>query len=248
MSPLYEWLLDGSAGPGTLERMLLGINWTMAEVDGGCGFAFSPREVPRTLPWAGTLVGRQAAELRAWLLSWNPAEAAVGLATLNAQVNRDSALLADAQPLAAPVPGHLQVFAHFRPRLAGRLVVVVGRYPGLDELWQDQPYQCLERAPQAGDWPDTAAEYLLPRADWVFVTASSLANKSLPRLLELSRSATVVLMGPSLPWLAGWERFGVDYLAGVRVLSPGAAWQVAAEGGGTRLFAGPVQYALAALG
>ena len=54
-------------------------------------------------------------------------------------------------------------------------------------------------------------------------------------------------MGPSLPWLYDWRHFGVDYLAGVQVLDADAARQVVAEGGGTRLFQGPVEYALLAL-
>ena len=247
MNALYDWLLASAPGAAPVQRVQLGLSWTLAEVDAGLGFAFSPRQVPRTLPWAGTLAGRPAGELRDWLLSWHPAEAAVGLAVLNATVNVHSACLAEALPLRGEVPGHLRVFAHFRPQLAGRKVVVIGHYPGLERLWSDFPYQCLERQPQDGDLPDNAAEYLLPQADWVFVTASSLANKTLPRLLELSRQARVVLMGPSLPWLAEWREFGVDYLAGVRVLDPAAARQVVAEGGGTRLFAGPVEYAVLAL-
>jgi len=247
MSGLYDWLLASAAGAEPVERLQLGLNWTLAEVGERLGFAFSPRQVPRTLSWAGTLAGRPGAELRPWLLSWNAAEAAVGLAVLNASLNGAGSCLRDAQPLRGEVPGHLRVFAHFRPQLAGQRVVVIGHYPGLERLWHDFPYQCLERNPQDGDLPDSAAEFLLPQADWVFVTASSLANKTLPRLLELSRQARVVLMGPSLPWLEGWRQFGVDYLAGVRVLDAPAARQVVAEGGGTRLFAGPVEYALLAL-
>ena len=64
----------------------------------------------------------------------------------------------------------------------------------------------------------------------------------------ISTQAQVVLMGPSLPWLDGWRRFGVDYLAGVRVADPAGVRRVVAEGGGTRLFAGPVEYALMTLG
>lgn len=251
MNALYHWLLEcaasaaGEAPP--VQRLQLGLNWTLAEVEDGLGFAFSPRQVPRTLAWAGTLAGQPSARLRPWLLSWNSAEAAVGLALLNASINRASPCLRQAEPLRSEVPGHLRVFAHFRQRLEGQRVVVVGHYPGLEQLWQGFAYECLERNPQEGDLPDSAAEYLLPRADWVFVTASSLANKTLPRLLELSRQARVVLMGPSLPWLYDWRHFGVDYLAGVRVLDPAAARQVVAEGGGTRLFQGPVEYALLAL-
>lgn len=247
MSAVYDWLLASAAGGEPVERLCLGLNWTVAQVADSCGFAFSPRQVPRTLSWAGTLAGQPSEQLRPWLMSWNSAEAAVGLAVLNATVNRDCACLREAQPLRGEVPGHLRVFAHFRPQLEGQKVAVIGHYPGLEQLWQDLPYQCLERQLQDGDLPDSAAEFVLPQADWVFVTASSLANKTLPRLLELSRQARVVLMGPSLPWLADWRQFGVDYLAGVRVLDVPAAHRVAAEGGGTRLFAGPVEYALLAL-
>ncbi|WP_028240773.1 DUF364 domain-containing protein [Stutzerimonas azotifigens] len=248
MNELYDWLLASAPHSGRVEHLCLGLNWTLAEVDGSQGFAFSPRQVPRTLDWSGTLAGQGNAALLPWLLSWNDAEAAVGLAVLNASVNTAAGCQCEALALRSEVPGHLQVFAHFRPRLAGQRVVVIGHYPGLERLWQDQPYQCLERHLQEGDLPDCAAEYLLPGADWVFVSASSIANKTLPRLLELSRQAQVVLMGPSLPWLDGWRRFGVDYLAGVRVLDPAGVRRVIAEGGGTRLFAGPVEYALMALG
>ncbi|SEI93408.1 hypothetical protein SAMN04244579_02501 [Azotobacter beijerinckii] len=250
MNGLYDWLLEHAAAAARDEpvgRVCLGLNWTLAEVGDGLGFAFSPRQVPRTLSWAGTLGGQASDRLCPWLLSWDTAEAAVGLAVVNAGINRSSPCLRQAQPLLGEVPGHLRVFAHFRPQLDGQKVAVIGHYPGLETLWHDFPYWCFERQPQDGDLPDAAVEYLLPEADWVFITASSLANKTLPRLLELSSRARVVLMGPSLPWIYEWRRFGVNYLAGVRVQDARAAHQVVAEGGGTRLFAGPVEYALLAL-
>ena len=56
-----------------------------------------------------------------------------------------------------------------------------------------------------------------------------------------------VLMGPSLPWLAEWRQFGVDYLAGVKVLDADKASQIVREGGGVRLFGEGVGYAIADL-
>lgn len=248
MNALYNRLLDCCTDVTPVSRVLLGLNWTLAELDGSLGFAFSPRQVPRTLDWAGTLTHQSSDVLRSWVCSWDMAQAAVGLAVLNASINRISQSIHQAQPLCVPhVPGHLQVFAHFRPQLEGQRVVVIGHYPKLDQLWADFPYQCLERYPQGNDCPDTATEYLLPEADWVFITGSSLGNKTLPRLLALSSHAKVVLMGPSVPWFDGWQDFGVDYLAGVRVQDAVAVSHVVAEGGGTRLFAGPVEYALLAL-
>lgn len=247
MNAIYDWLLVSQAQGAALQRICLGLNWTLAEVADGLGFAFSPRQVSRTLGWPGTLVGQPSERLSHWLLSWNEAEAAVGLAVLNARINGAAACIAQAETLRSNVPGHLRVFEHFRPRLEGRKVVVIGHYPGLEQLWQELPYLCLERHLQTDDLPDSAAEYLLPQADWVFISASSIANKTLPRLLQLSSQAQVVLMGPSLPWLPAWRQFGVDYLAGVRVRDGAAAAQVVMEGGGTRLFAGAVDYALLAL-
>lgn len=248
MNTLYDRLLAQCTDTAPIERVLLGLNWTMAEVQGSLGFAFSPRQVPRTLSWAGTLCGQPSDQVRSWLLSWDSAQASVGLALLNASINRTSSCLDQAQPLRqAGIPSHLQVFAYFRPQLSGKKIVVIGHYPQLEQLWSDLAYQCLERNQQSNDLPDAAAEYLLPQADWVFITASSLANKTLPRLLELSQHAKVVLMGPSLPWFDAWQDFGVDYLAGVRVLDAVAVSSVVAEGGGTRLFGGPVEYALLAL-
>jgi uncharacterized protein (DUF4213/DUF364 family) len=241
---LYDWLASRAAGRSPLRRIVLGLQWTAAQVD-GVGLCFSPGDVPRTLSWPGTLAGRDARELCSWLRSFDPAEACVGLASLNALVNTpDNPCVARAQPLADAGPGHLRVFAHFARELAGKNVVVVGRYPGLEASFRDVRYRCLERRAGSDALPDLAADYVLPEADWVFITASAIANKSLPHLLSLCRQARVVLMGPSLPWLAQWADFGVDYVAGVVVTDPERAFQIAAEGGGTRLFEGGVEYRL----
>ena len=244
---IYDWLLDRARSESRLRQLLLGLQWSVAELD-GVGLCFSPVDAPRTLPWSGTLLGRSASELCGWIRSFDAAEACVGAVSVNACINgqRNSAL-ARAQPLAARGPGHLRVFAHFAPLLAGAKVVVVGRYPGLEQTFAGVDYRCLERRAAPGTLPDLASEYLLPEADWVFVTASAIANKSLPRLLESSRGARVVLMGPSLPWLAEWADFGVDYLAGVFVRDAAELLHIAAEGGGTRIFDRAVEYRLLAV-
>jgi len=240
---LYQQILQHVSPGLPVARVQLGLNWTCVEAN-GTGLCFSPLDVPRTLSWPGTLAGRTSTELASWLLSWNPAEAVVGLATVNAVVNTSNALSRDAVLLDNAAPGHLRVFEYFRPQLQGANVAVIGRYPGIEQVWPDVHYTSIEKRPQGNDLPDAAAEWLLPEADWVFITASSIANKTVERLLTLARGSTVVLMGPSLPWLELWGDYGVDYLAGVQIRNPEALWQVVAEGGGTRLFAESVQYAL----
>jgi len=256
-SYLYDWLLREAlrccalqGGDPRIERVLLGLSWSVIEA-GGTGLCFSPTEAPRTLPWSGTLVGRRAVELIEWVRHWHPCDAAVGAATINALINHESTALYESQLLTGNAPGHLRVFEHFHAKVKNWRVVVVGRYPGLERLWADVDYQCLERRLQPNEknneLPDTAADFVLPRADWVFITASSIANKTLPHLLALTTNARVVLMGPSLPWSFDWAEFDVNYLAGVDVVDRGKLFEIASEGGGTRIFDEAVHYRLLAL-
>jgi uncharacterized protein len=241
---LYDRLIARARSAEPVRRLMLGLNWTIAQVQAS-GLCFSPVDPPRTMSFPGTLTGRGAQELVPWIRSFDPCEAAIGCALINAVVNdHANRCILSAESLVSSVPPHLRVFAKFGTEIQGANVVVVGRYPGLEELWRGRDYTCLERRGSVGTLPDTAAEYLLPQADWVFLTASALANKTLPRLLELSRSAKVVLMGPSLPWIEEWADFGVDFLAGVAIRDAEKLEQIVAEGGGTRIFESAVEYRL----
>lgn len=250
---IYALLAERAAVDAKLQQLLLGINWTLAECQfpgdrKSTGLSFSPINIPRNLPWSGSLTGRPAADVAQWIRSEDPCEIAVGLAVLNAIVNRaDNPLLRDATPLLCPEHPHLAVFEYFAAQLSGASVVIIGRYPGLDHYKKRFDFSCIERRPGPGDLPESAASWALPKADWVFITASSIANRTLPQLLSLSRNARVVLMGPSLPWIGQWRDFGVDYLAGVAVEDEQQLYQIVAEAGGTRIFERAVQYRLLAL-
>ncbi len=250
---LYDQLIAESRAEAKIKDILLGLSWslsTIADESGSTnhGICFSPQGVGRTLPWAGTLRGRTVVELAPWIKSWDPAKAVVGALAINAAVNAQSRLLNGASAIRVGEAAHLRVFSHFSNQLKGAKVAVIGHYPGLKPLSNCVEWHCIERLPRENDLPDAAANYLLPRADWVFITASSIANKTIPHLLNLSRNATVVLMGPSLPWSECWAEHGVNYLAGVAVVDPSLLWQVAAEGGGTRLFDGACEYRVAQVG
>ena len=245
---LYDLLIGAAPGDTRAAEVLIGLTWTLCRgEDGGLGLAMSPGVPTRTLPWPGTLAGRPLHELATWLRSWDPYEATVGMAAVNALWNLGSDLAASALPLRPAGPANLAVFEHFRAQVAGQRVVVVGRYPGLEGLDLGWDLSVLERSPGAGDHPDPAAEYLLPEADWVFLTATSIVNKTFPRLAELARNARLVLMGPTVPWVEALADWGVDYLAGVRVRDPEGLRATVAEGGGTRLFETGADYCVADL-
>lgn len=235
---IYELLLERANDETPIEEIIIGLTWTYCQAD-GIGLCMSPAIPTRTLPWPGTLVGRSIASLAPWVQSWNAYEATIGLAVINASINRRSTLIEQAEPIGT---GNLAVFERFLPLIHGQKVAVIGRYPGLARYEEQVELTVIERQPIDRDLPDPAAEYILPGVDWVFLTATSIANKTFPRLMELSHNAKVVLMGPTVPWLAEFADMGVDYLAGVNVTNPIALKQTIAEGGGVRIFETGVEY------
>lgn len=246
---IYELLLDTVATQQHIEitEILIGLTWTLCRTEQATGLAMSPHTQTRTLPWAGSVRGRKIKEIAQWISSWQMHEAVVGLAAINAVVNHDNALLAQAIPLSQAKQPNLAVFEHFLPQLLGKKVTVIGRYPYLEHITADVNLTVLERQPQDADLIDTACEFILPESDWVFLTASSLSNKTFPRLAELSQNAQLVLMGPSVPWLAELADFGVNFLAGVAVDDVELLRQTVAEGGGVRIFRQGVTYRVAQL-
>jgi len=246
--PVYDLLLERAASTSLVAEVLIGLTWTLCQVENGLGLAMSPSIPTRTLPWSGTLTGKQASELATWILSWNPYEATVAMAAINAVINADNPLMQSAKPIPVDkMPANLAVFEWFKPMLKNQRTVVVGRYPGMERYADEFDISVLERQPGEGDLPDPACEYVLPDADWVFLTASSIPNKTFPRLAELARNAKFVLMGPTVPWLSELSGFGVDYLAGIRIGHPEKLRQAIAEGGGTRIFECGARYCVADL-
>ena len=125
----------------------------------------------------------------------------------------------------------MTVFEAMREEVEGKRVAVIGHFPQLEPLAARCRLTILERQPQPGDLPDFAAEYVLPEQDYVFITGTTLINKTLPRLLELAASARVVLVGPSVPLTPLWFELGVAVIAGSVAVRPDEVWLATAEGG-----------------
>lgn len=247
---IYDLLQDYAAGPERVRDVVIGLVWTYCLGD-TAGLAMSPAIPTRTLPWAGTLRGRPLSELAGWVREFDPYPATVGMAAVNAGINRlrlpAEGVILDPRPGAS---NNLAVFEHFLPQILGKRVVVIGRYPGLDQFASAHQLDLtvLERQAGANDLPDSACEYVLPGAEWVFITASAIPNKTFPRLAQLSRNAVTVLMGPTTPWLPELYHFGIDFLAGADIADPEILRDTLAEGGGVRIFDAAVRYRVAPIG
>jgi len=253
-SNIYQRLEEAATAKASasVKHFQIGLTWTSCVVEHNglpsIGFAMTPAEKTRVLTWPGTIKGKSVAELSTKLYSWNAFETTLALAACNAAINvPDNQLLETSTRIHSRDNANLSVFLHFKEKLIGKKVVVIGRYPALDSALEGLDYHVLERQPGPGDLPDTAAEWLIPEADWVFLTATSIINKTFHRLCELSKHAVTVLMGPTVPWLEALSDFDIDFVAGVRCSDINRATQIASEGGGTRLFEGGVEYSLANL-
>jgi hypothetical protein len=88
----------------------------------------------------------------------------------------------------------------------------------------------LEQRPQEGDLPAEAAEEVLPQADVVGLTGTSFINHTVDRLLDLSKKAFVVMIGPTSPLSPVLFDSGVDVIAGVKVVEPEKTIRTISEG------------------
>jgi uncharacterized protein (DUF4213/DUF364 family) len=183
--------------------------------------------------FAGKIAGmplRDAAELAK---SWEVVEAGIGMAAVNAWHNRPGSLVAKGQgrhqdPDVRCAPG---MFGEFETLMKGKRVSVIGHFPGIEAYQSLCELSVLERSLQDGDYPDPACEYLLPTQDIVIVTGSALVNKTMPRLLELSRNATTIVAGPSTTLSSVLFDQGVDILSGCIVSSTKDVERITSEGG-----------------
>lgn len=215
----YELLLSGIDCEARVERIVRGVSWTAALLsDGQAGVAMrtAGESVPRRFE---TLAGLPAREAARAVLSWNLEEASEGMAVVNACYNRPERM--------ARLGCFYTDSALEGVELAGKTVGFVGHLLHRNSVTERllgaaKDYFILEREPGPGDYPDSACEYLLPRCDVAVITGSAWVNKTMPRLLALTRDALTILTGPTVPLCPALLGLGVDRLNGQVITEPEA--------------------------
>lgn len=237
-----EKLLASSRADAPIQQILVGAFWTAVVLDTDpprCGLASTLRaETGRAWPpvvEAGRLLERSGRHLAELLRSDRILEASIGLAAVNALLEIDEDPLSEVNAE--------QIILE---QGAGRRVAIVGHFPFNDRVRQVAA-DCwvLELRPGPGDLPASQAPDLLPRADVVALTGTSLINHTFDHLISLCRpDAFVLLLGPSAPLAPVFFELGVDAISGTRVHDPelvlrsvaqGATFRQIKRGGGLRL-------------
>lgn len=204
---------------GVTHTVRIGAFWTavVAEVEGRlrCGLAATLRGDDQyhydggpSVVDAGRLDAISPLTLAQLIRSPRPLESTIGTAALNA-------LLPQRPDLWVEVDAADVIAQHGR----GKTVALVGHFPFVPRLREQVGrLWVLEQQPVAGDLPAEAAPEVVPRADILAMTGTTLMNHTFAGLMVLRRpDALVLVLGPSTPLAPQLFDAGVHFLSGVAV-------------------------------
>ena len=212
---LYEGIIDAVPRGLRVTETCRGERWSMAFNEKNAAVAmFTPgSSIPPLFPEG--LNGLEVCRAAEGIKSWNFEEASMALAAVNSALNTEERVRA--------LHAEDSMDRYYTQGLdfKGKTVGLIGHMNGPPEMrWEAKEVYIIEKAPQEGDYPDPACDWLLPRCDIVIITGSSLINKTLPHLLDLCRGAYTILTGPSVPLCPALLEQGIDRIAGMVVTDP----------------------------
>jgi uncharacterized protein (DUF4213/DUF364 family) len=240
----------------TIERVVVGLFFTGVKLSTGqVGACATPiKTIPEAvccpssahaMPFPGKMRGRPAARLLDEVRQQDGIRRAVGIAAMNALAARCWDLRANPD---VDLDIGVDAFdaADIRP---GQVVVLVGAFgPFLRELKRrGQPYLVLELDPatlKADELPffrpAEQSLVVVPQADVLLVTGTTLINDTLDRILAAARpEARKVVVGPTVGLMPdAFLRRGCDILGGIQVTRPDEFLDTLAEGGSGYHFLG----------
>ncbi len=231
------------AGDQVVKDIRIGLGYTCVELSGGgCGLAYTfRRETGHTcsvLGTAGTLLGLPAAEMLTWAKSEHRIKAALGLATINALMNRETPDMTRANVADALNLQRQDTFG-----MVGAFGPILMQIRSLtDKIFVFEK----EVEDGSGYYPSEEIPQYLPSCDVIVLTATSLINQTIDSVLEHCRGAReVCLVGPSTPMCpAVFSRHGISLLAGSIVIRPDLALEIVSQGGGTRKLRPAIEHVL----
>lgn len=239
---LYDELIAGIPDDVQVADYCLGLCWSYVEAECGCGVSYTCRGGATKPTDKRDFRGLPLKELAALSKSWRFEEATLGIAALNAWYSQKrfidpmGAVYDEPVELTDGSIHKIDAFEVMRPEIEAKNnahVVVVGHFPHVDRIAEYANLTVLERNCRSElDTPDPACEYVLPEADFAFITGVTLENKTAPRLLELAGDAFVTMVGPSVVMSQALFDAGANMAAGSIVIDPERVKHSVKSGGG----------------
>lgn len=223
---IIDDLLASLKEDAPLREVRIGVFWT-AVLSRQCGLASTLHQEGHhhhgrpPVPEAGSLLEKSALELASYARSESLLEASLGMAAINSLLEVDESICVD-----------LNAREIILQRGAGRTVAVVGHFPFVPEI-RKVASQCwvLEQSPGPGDMPTESAGEILPQADVVALTGTSLINHTFDELIALPRpDALVIMLGPTTPLSPVLFDYSVDIISGALVVDEEAALRSISQG------------------
>lgn len=243
---LYDELIEEIPDDIEVVDYALGVNWSFLEAECGSGIAYTLTGGSKSSN-RHDFRGCSLKEVAAFSKSWRFDEATIGIAALNAWYGRlenlesmgamfdkhcdkgSCAQCNDTIRTAKNCQRSTDAFDYYKPFIESftednrreARVVVVGHFPHVQDIDEYSNLTVLERnCRDEWDTPDPACEYVIPNADFVFMTGVTLINKTMPRLLKLSERARSAVVGPSAVASRTLFDYGLDTIAGRCVVDP----------------------------
>jgi uncharacterized protein (DUF4213/DUF364 family) len=229
---IIDDLLDTLGGDAPVREVRIGAFWTAVVLeDGRCGLASALRDndhhhhAQNPVREAGHLHERSARELAELARSDSLLEASIGLAAINAllDVAEDACVELNAE----------QVILE---QGTGKDVVVVGHFPFIPRVREAaRQLWVLEKRPGEGDLPAEAAPKVIPEADVVAITGTTLINQTFEEVVRLCRrEAFVLVLGPTTPLSPVLFDHGADVVSGTLVTDPEKVLRYISQGASFR--------------
>ncbi len=218
---LYDRMIAGVPKGIAVKDICINIHWCYVEAECGMGISYTvgggakTRTANEVDPYHMEL-----RELAALAKSWDFTQASLGIAALNAWYARADRLSSLGASIGGNASHDNDPFYKLADRFAGKNVCVVGHFPHVAAMASKCNLTVLERNCDSYlDTPDSACEFIMPQQDLVYMTGTTLTNKTAVRLLQLSKNAYSVIVGPSAVPAPALIQAGVNIIAGSTVVN-----------------------------
>lgn len=180
---------------------------------------------------AGGLLPKGARELASLCLSSHILEASIGIAAVNSIL-----------PINETSCENLNAGSLLRDLGAEKRIAIIGHFPFVKDLRREARELWIFELPgrgKEGDFTGNEIIDLLPRAEVVAITSTTLINHTLGSILELiSPNAFKMMLGPSTPLSTVLFDYGFDALSGSIVIDRGQMMNCISQGANFRQIRG----------
>ncbi len=234
-------VIEDQASIKIVKDIRIGLCYTAVLLDDGqlgLAYTFHSHNVsPCLKPFeSGKIKGKNAMEVARYASSDNLLESSVGLAAINAIVNKQ---------IENTIEGDILDVITLK---SSDTVGMVGFFgPLIEPLKKSAKKIYIFEKKDITNFPDLypaeKAFEMLPGCDVIIISATTLINKTIDSLISTSKDAReTIILGATTPFLPNiFSTRGVTMLSGIEVTDKNRMLQIVSEGGGMRDFKGSIK-------